>query len=367
LETRRLLSIDILRGLAAIGVFVFHAATLAGFPKYTLPPFRLFGREFSDVPSVLTFGATGVSLFFVISGFCLALKPFEKGRTSVPLKPYARSRCSRIYPAYFVAILVSVLLLQAQSLPWSAATAVAFLVFLQGFIQPIYFSINSPMWSMASEVQFYVLFPLFYAILSRTRIAWTLAACLVLCVAYRYGVTRLPNAEHVAGGITFSGLLTNLIPGRAFEFVAGMTMAAAYSRDAARLRRWCLLLMFPVSLIGLGLRARGPNWSADPAMGAAYAVIIGIAVTTPSASGWIGHQFAKFGRASYSYFLLHMPLTQLVANCVDLPRLSPYARLLVLCVLAFAVTLPAAVLLYKLVEMPVWHRYCGGRPIQAAP
>src|SRR6187431_2685888 len=106
----RIPDIDWLRGVAALGVFVFHVTGVAGFPKRTLPPFSIAGRTFGNILSPLSLGASGVSLFFVLSGLCLALQQLRAGRVRLPAGEtgrYFRSRASRIVPAYWVAVLVS--------------------------------------------------------------------------------------------------------------------------------------------------------------------------------------------------------------------------------------------------------------------
>jgi peptidoglycan/LPS O-acetylase OafA/YrhL len=102
----RLLNIDCLRGLAALEVFVFHVSCAAGFEKRTLPAFR-FRYGTVTLPNFLSLGASGVSLFFVISGFCLALQQWRAKRETlgVDCAPYFRNRFARIVPAYWAPFL----------------------------------------------------------------------------------------------------------------------------------------------------------------------------------------------------------------------------------------------------------------------
>ena len=68
----RLLSIDLLRAVAAFGVFVFHASLTAGFDKFSLSVHIPGLDRALAIPNFLSLGAMGVSLFFVVSGYCLA-------------------------------------------------------------------------------------------------------------------------------------------------------------------------------------------------------------------------------------------------------------------------------------------------------
>ena len=118
----RLLSIDCLRGAAALAVFLFHVAVVANFPKRTLPPFTLFHHTYENLISPLGLGASGVNLFFVISGFCLALQQWRAGRPHLfigearpALLRYIRNRTARIGPAYWLTVVISAILSTACS------------------------------------------------------------------------------------------------------------------------------------------------------------------------------------------------------------------------------------------------------------
>lgn len=154
----RFSQIDALRGFAALGVFFFHVAMSVGFDKRVLPPIDIFGRTLSNVPDVFSLGAAGVSLFFVLSGFCLSLKPIGNGFL---LASYYRDRFSRIYPSYFVAVIFSLAVTDFRGIDWSPLEVAGVLLFMQGGVQEWVFSLNGALWSMSTEVQFYLLFPLF--------------------------------------------------------------------------------------------------------------------------------------------------------------------------------------------------------------
>jgi peptidoglycan/LPS O-acetylase OafA/YrhL len=67
----RLLSVDLLRALAATFVYLFHVSLFAGFDKFSLPiSIQVLAVE-SYIPNFFSLGASGVSIFFAISGYCL--------------------------------------------------------------------------------------------------------------------------------------------------------------------------------------------------------------------------------------------------------------------------------------------------------
>src|SRR5688500_8166528 len=101
----RLITIDFLRGIAAIGVMLYHAGNTGIFVK------RGEVAQVSWLESIgiypISFGFTGVYLFFVISGFCIHLRWVKSATNQDTGKPldfisFWKRRFQRIYPAYIV-------------------------------------------------------------------------------------------------------------------------------------------------------------------------------------------------------------------------------------------------------------------------
>ena len=361
----RLPVIDVLRLWAALGVLLFHASGYAGMPKRTLPPIDLFGRHLDRIPSLFTLGATGVSLFFVISGFCLYLSARRKPQST---GDYYVNRVARIYPAYLFALIVSAIIVGLIDGYWNGWDVAIKALFLHGFVQAYNVTINGSLWSMASEVQFYVAFPLL-ALFMKRRGPWvSLALALPLCLGFRIAVAHLPDAGVIVGGIIRVVFLSDLLFGRLVEFVAGMAVASVYLDHRPALRRWSAYAVLPLMAFGYLARGRDIGWLAEPALGLGYAALVAFAVT------WLteiqtSSPFAVMGRASYSLFLIHIPLLALVAPIVLRAHAGPY----VLMVLLLAVGLPicggAAMAMYTWIELPLWARFSRGppRPAPAAP
>src|SRR3712207_1610977 len=91
----RLAFIDGLRGLAMLMVLQFHCWAFGGQWKIDIP----LGNQAVDIASLSRLGSAGVSLFLVLSGFCLYW-PMVKGsgRAQITLKQFALKRCRRILP-----------------------------------------------------------------------------------------------------------------------------------------------------------------------------------------------------------------------------------------------------------------------------
>src|SRR5215218_1506288 len=100
----RLRSVDALRGIAALGVVVYHAVEQG---KQALPN-NLLAYPLRLVQFISSFGYVGVFLFFVISGFCIHLQ-WARTRAAgeepdVRFAPFWKRRLRRLYPPYLIAL-----------------------------------------------------------------------------------------------------------------------------------------------------------------------------------------------------------------------------------------------------------------------
>lgn len=87
-------SIQIARALAVVMVIVLHSAGMAADMVGSAP----------TMPSWANFGFAGVDLFFVVSGFIIAL---VTSRTDCTASEFAKKRLARIFPFYaFFTILI---------------------------------------------------------------------------------------------------------------------------------------------------------------------------------------------------------------------------------------------------------------------
>lgn len=351
----RLLSVDVLRGVAALAVFVFHASVFAGFDRRVMPPLTVAGHTFAGLPSPFPLGGSGVNLFFVLSGFCLALGPLSKS-SRLDLLAYARGRAARIVPVYWLTIAVSVAVYVGLSVPrtlplWQDVALHA--VFAHGLDQRAFLSLHGGLWSMATEVQFYLLFPLLLAALRRRSARWFVACVVIVTLGFRVLSAALPSG---GPGFDASVLLAYQIPGRASEFALGMGLAAMYVHQSRRstLPYWAAFAV--AAPVAIWCRAFGPVVFADLGLGIAYALLVAALVFgPPREAGPVTLAAAAFGRASYSFFLIHWPVMALVDVALRAGR-GPWEKLVVVGLVSLPLSTAAAALMYRTVELPLWER-----------
>ncbi len=312
----RLASLDGLRGLAALTVFLFHGWL------YTMPlPDASNRSSFGDYAAEEL--RLGLVLFFVLSGFLLSRPWYAAaldGRTAPDVRRYARSRIARIAPAYYAALIGSIVLLWGLAgtpgvrLP-PAGELPLFFVFGQNFSAASVMKLDPPMWSLAVEVGFYLLLPVagWLAVrLPARRRAQALVplGLLALGVAYNWAIAGRGLS------MTYTKTLAAMLP----YFAVGMLGAiTAHARTIGPGSRRALLFGGLVLVL-----ADATTKAAVPANGLdvgdtfsivrdlpsaiGFAVIIATVAATPSSRLLGSRLLSGLGAISYGFYLWHVPI-----------------------------------------------------------
>lgn len=151
----RMRALDGLRLLAALMVCLYHFAGKNG--EIAESWHQSPAQVFPTLSRLATYGCLGVQFFFVISGFVICMSSW--GRT---LGDFFRSRISRLYPAYWVALLLvgaaSLLLPMVVHPLRSDEFLLNFTMLQQPMGAP---RVLGVCWTLWVEMRFYVLFALF--------------------------------------------------------------------------------------------------------------------------------------------------------------------------------------------------------------
>lgn len=152
----RLDSLTGVRAFAALMVFGYHAI-------HYLP-----GGELAFFGA----GMTGVSLFYILSGFVLAWVYRPSDNPGL----FYRRRFARIYPAYIVAVLIAIAVAVATR-GFSTVDLAAFTLLQSWWPNPaVYYAASPVFWSLSCEAFFYLVFPLVSGHFARAsaRVLWML-------------------------------------------------------------------------------------------------------------------------------------------------------------------------------------------------
>jgi peptidoglycan/LPS O-acetylase OafA/YrhL len=310
-------ALDGLRGLAALAVVSTHVGFQTGRTA-----------QGGAVGWLLARGDYGVTVFFLLSGFLL-YRPFVGGVSRVA--SYARRRASRVLPLYYVAVVAALVLLPDNDHA-GTSTWVHQLLLVQIYPGSPLPAGLTQMWSLCTEVAFYVVLPLLAA-----AIAWLarrgadellalggLAVVGVLWTCFSAG-HGLPPSSHV------------WLPGYLDWFALGMALAVLHARGGTE-RLWelgrapgtCLAvatLLFLLSATAVG----GPKLLDPPTTweavvkhllyGASALWVLLPAVFAPEGGSALSRVAASrplhaLGTVSYSVFALHLVVLHFVIDGV---------------------------------------------------
>ncbi|WP_433611618.1 acyltransferase family protein [Dactylosporangium sp. CA-139114] len=174
--------------LAALdGLRLFAAAIVVAYHLIGLPNSHLYEHhnhdEFGKLYGFATYGYLGVQLFFMISGFVICMSSW--GRS---LQDFAVSRVVRLFPMYWVAVLISALVVHfnaplARSSNFIVPVPKSDFLLNLTMVQNAYgvSDVDGVYWTLWSELRFYLLF----ALVIRGGLTYkrTLGFCLVWIVA----------------------------------------------------------------------------------------------------------------------------------------------------------------------------------------
>jgi exopolysaccharide production protein ExoZ len=295
----RLLSLQVGRGLAAVGVVLHHA--------------RIYTDVYSPAPEwlarIIQNGFLGVDFFFVLSGFIMLDAHFDDPANLQAAISYAWKRVSRIYIPYWpvcAALISAYLLFPTLSTgyrPWGWTTSI-FLVPSQ------YPPALGLAWTLVHEVMFYVIFLLFF--LDRRVFALAVLAWVAV-------ILLGPAADTVA-----QPLMSTLLRPINLEFVLGLIAAIAY-RVLPRGFGWGAGAAGIIVMIWF-FSTRTDYLADSPLFGLASSlVVLGGALLEPRIRWCIPRMLVGLGDASYAIYLVHLPLMALSARAaVRIPGLGSW-------------------------------------------
>ena len=147
--------------------------------------------------SIIKHGALGVSVFFAISGFILSLpfiRYYNGQGKKVSLKKYFLKRLTRLEPPYILSLtifFIGLLLTGTLDFPEGIKHYFSSFFYSHMFIYGEWSPINPVTWSLETEVQFYILAPVFTTIfLWQNKLLRTIALILfTLIAAYNFGIS----------------------------------------------------------------------------------------------------------------------------------------------------------------------------------
>jgi peptidoglycan/LPS O-acetylase OafA/YrhL len=310
-----------LRWWAAFGIFLAHVNIFLPIP---------------GAAGGFGLGVSGVTFFFVLSGFVLTWTASGRDTTAW----FLARRFARVWPLLVPAVLLPlVFALTSADLDLDPANmilmAAASLLLIQAWVPGWILEAPNPVtWTLSCEAFFYLLFPLFLGPMVRRTLRQLLAIAAGLVVVgwlIRIGlwVAYPPTTELSADALTDSGplVLGTYAPiARLHEFLLGVVVAVAIRRgwrSPVSVRAAAALLLAGLLVLWLfrdaSWRSEVPYDALNQVTAPLFALIIAAVATRDRQGGrsWLrSGLMIRLGRYSYAFYLFHFIVVLSVASAV---------------------------------------------------
>jgi peptidoglycan/LPS O-acetylase OafA/YrhL len=338
-----------LRAIAAYMIFVYH------YNPFHVARFPVFHHFIDQLH-------TGVSLFFVLSGFLLFYR-YGPPDQRIELRPYFQNRFAKIYPVFFI----------FTTLVWigrnfdDAHAYFANITLLKGLFDNLKFSLIPQTWSLTTEECFYLFLPLIAFTPKRLRYALLLPGFIALGFLLVYA---FQGNKFFGFFETNKFMLTYTFFGRCTEFFAGIALAQYFHYRTATVTGSKFTFIGALSLIAvLGLMAftsslLGAGGDQLPLIiinnllfpAAAALLLYGLAKEQTIVSGILSLPvFQLLGKSSYVFYLNPLVLLPFFIRLWMHELPGPLAT-----VVTFIVMVLMSILVYLVIEKPL-HRFFSAR------
>ena len=331
--------VDGLRFLAIMPVLIQHIAER--FERNTTINFVTPAQD-STAAFLAARGVIGVYIFFMISGFILALPfathKFGNGR-KVELKQYYFRRITRLEPTYIIWITIFFLVFttHGHSIYEYWPHYIANITYTHGLIYRAWSPINPPTWTLEIEIQFYILVPFlvvpFFVIRDKLkrRFVSVLAIFLIMVLQQYYKFYFAPYNLTILGHLHY--------------FLAGFVLADIYVCDWKNITksRWNDV----VAMVAFGVLIFSWSWDFEFGNRIAflislfilfYAAFKSVAVNTFVTNRWV----TAIGGMCYTIYLIHLPLSELLIRATERMHITDHFAINLL--MQLLVTLPIILL-----------------------
>jgi peptidoglycan/LPS O-acetylase OafA/YrhL len=178
----------------------------------------------------------GVTFFFVLSGFLIAIRYYNE--PSINFKKYFINRVARIYPLYIILTSVVMLIsLYQYHIPFASFLKEYLLniTFLRGFFDNYKFTGILQGWSLTVEETFYMLAPMSFLLIKKNK--WYLLLLpIVFTLIGIVLVMIFSNVDNFGGFFnTYEFLFSYTFFGRVFEFFIGIILAILYMSNKVKI------------------------------------------------------------------------------------------------------------------------------------
>jgi peptidoglycan/LPS O-acetylase OafA/YrhL len=343
--------LDGLRFVAFMMVYLFHGG---------VPP-GLFGRLVGSRVAMAfrSNGGYGVQLFFILSGYLItSLLLREEARYGrIALRAFWIRRILRIWPLYYLVVLIGFFLLpaidgQLGTPTYARMLRIHFLAFLgflgnwsMALVSPMLYDWLSVLWSVCVEEQFYIIVPLLIALVPARRRQPLVGLLIISSIALRWVCVQRSGSQLPIVFNTFAQFDT-LLSGVFLALVLG------WNRDRPKLTKWLRWLQWPLYVVIGWVMSQphlghGTPWHRTWDFVWVWLCGLGVVIVAVWGAGWLRaalsySRIVWLGKISYGLYMYHEVALWARSHTQTVPWFPNKAELITIGTLALTVGLAAA-------------------------
>ena len=337
-----------LTGVRAIAAFMVY------FHHFNPISKNIFGQGVYDFFSELHIGVT---LFFVLSGFLIAYRYYNLDK--IDFKDYMINRFSRIYPMYFLLTTLTFVFFGIFYSQYSFSDFKIYLLnitFLRGFFDNFKFSGISQGWSLTVEETFYIVAPLLFIVIKKSKYFLFILPILILMIGFLL-VYTFQDCSFYGLIKTQNFMLDFTFFGRCIEFFIGISLAIFIKKFQDLNFRFITyfglfsicFFVFLLSILKVG-DGFGTNCIFGKIINTLLLPLFGIAPLfmglmyekTLISKTLESRLFQILGKSSYVFYLIHLGIFVTILNKIGENYIFHFVSLNII-----------AIILYKYLELPI--------------
>jgi len=321
--------IDHLRALAVISVAIFEFRNLS-----KIEPIP----EWFRIP-IFEHGQTGVTLFMVISGFIFAE---IASRGKINTKQFYLNRILRIYPLFITVVALGYFVTPDPRTTQAGLDFLMSLLPVSNLYRLNYGQFGGMFWSIAVELQFYLLFPFLWKYIRTWKGALSIIGLLIIIRVLAY----------LASGASYHFVYFTIF-GSLDLFIIGILAQKFYSNNKSTISFLYAisfgLLAITITSWEINIKQTSPFWIiSNTLLALAYSGLL-IAYLRANRQIIFGGFFSLVGRVSYSIYVWQIFIYYAVINFIPKEIMGGYQWGILIFLL---VVLPFSILSYHFLEKP---------------
>jgi len=337
-------SIQLLRGIACILVVLLHITINCEEKTGGIFLFNIF-----------KFGGSGVDIFFVLSGFIITYTNFTYiGKPFTGVK-YLKRRFIRIFPIYW--IIITCLILLQILLPdfYNTKFDTGIFNIIQTYLLlPGHVMLNGVSWSLTNELFFYLLYAL-AIVIPQKKISFYLLI-IYFCILIVFAIIGPVN-------LLGSSSLTIFLFPMNIEFILGVFVVLIVNSILPKYVFPILIVGIVIFMFGAFLNDRNIDLSRSFSNQAlnrvllfgipSFLIILALVKMELTKNIYLHSIFLKLGDASYSIYLLHLPIVAAFFKIMAKLRIENTAITQLFCLLLLILVCSIGVWIYHNIEKPI--------------